>query len=338
LLAAGPRGPADARRRPARGGAAAQVARLVGARLVQAVATAIVLATICFAFVHALPGDLALRVAAAKLGDDRLTPQAVERIRREEGLDRPLAAQYLGWIGDLATGDLGRSLVSRRPVMDEIGRAARVTIGLGIAGWVLSYLIALPLGLWAGFRPGRSIDNATTAFAAALASLPAFLVGIGLIGVFSLTLRWLPPAGPGGAAHLVLPALTLALGLAAFSVRVIRHAVAEVRHALYMTFALIRGRSEWSAFRRHGVRNAAIPVVTFAALQLAYVFDGFVIIETLFVYPGLGNLLVSSLLARDVPMIMGAGLALGLSYAALNLVADLACLGLDPRLRQRTAR
>lgn len=134
---------------------------------------------------------------------------------------------------------------------------------------------------------------------------------------------------------MVLPALTLALGLAAFSVRVIRAAVAEVRVSFYLTFARIRGLPAAAAFRRHGVRNAAIPVATFAALQFAYVVDGFVVIETLFNYPGLGELLVKALLARDVPVIMGAGLLIGLLYATLNLVADLLCLWLDPR---RTAR
>jgi peptide/nickel transport system permease protein len=280
-----------------------------------------------------LPGDLALRVAAAKLGEDRLTPEATESVRREEGLDKPLPHQYVTWLVSLARGDLGRSLVSGKPATEELARAARVTVVLGITGWVLSYLLAVPLGLWAGFNPGGAVDAATTAVAAALASLPSFLVGMGLVGVFALTLRWLPPAGPGFDSHLILPALTLALGLSAYSIRVIRHAVVEVRRAFFMTFALIRGLSVRDAFRRHGVRNAAIPVATFAALQLAYAIDGFVIIETLFAYPGIGDLLVKSLLARDVPLIMGTALLLGLSYALLSLVADLICLWLDPRLR-----
>jgi peptide/nickel transport system permease protein len=136
---------------------------------------------------------------------------------------------------------------------------------------------------------------------------------------------------------MLLPALTLALGLAAYSVRVIRNAVVDVRSAFFMTFAEIRGLPPTSAFRRHGVRNAAIPVVTFMALQMGYVIDGFVIIETLFNYPGLGDLLVKSLLARDIPMIMGAGVIIGLMFAFANLLADIACLWLDPRQRLRGA-
>ena len=306
---------------------------MLAARLGQAAATAFVLATLCFTFVHALPGDTALRIAAARVGEDRLTPEAADRVRREEGLDRPVAAQYVSWVGQLARGDLGRSMVSRKPVAAELAYHAQATALLGAAGWLLSYMIALPLGVAAGMRPGGVVDRATMTAAVGLASLPSFLIGIGLIAVFALTLRWLPPASARTGGHMVLPALTLALGLAAYSVRILRNAVVEVQAAGYMTFARIRGSGAMQAFRRHGVRNAAIPVATFAALQLAYVVDGFVVVETLFAYPGLGDLLIKSLLARDVPVIMGAGLVMGLAYAVLNLFADLLCLWLDPRRR-----
>jgi len=304
---------------------------LIGSRLSQALLTAWLLASLCFAFVHALPGDTALRIAAARLGDDRVTAEAADRIRREEGLDRPLYRQYLSWLGRIASLDLGHSLVSRRPVWQDLAYHARFTLGLGALGWLLSYLIALPLGIACAFRPGKALDRATNAAAVALAAMPSFMIGIGLISLFALSLRWLPPAGHRTGAHLVLPALTLALGLAAFSVRIIRNAVVEVRHAFYMTFARIRGRSAGQAFLHHGLRNAAIPVATFAALQFAYVVDGFVIVETLFNYPGLGDLLVKSLIARDVPMIMAAGLVIGLLYACVNLGADMICLALGPR-------
>jgi peptide/nickel transport system permease protein len=313
------------------------VARILAARLLQAVATALVLATLCFAFVHALPGDAALRIAAARMGEDRLTEAAVARIRQEEGLDRPLLLQYAHWVGRLAQGDFGRSLVTRQPVLDTLFEHARFTLGLGLAGWALSYLLALPIGVAAGMRPGRWLDRATQGLAVLLASTPTFLIGIGLISVFALSLRWLPPAGYRTGWHMVLPALTLALGLAAYSVRVIRNAVVDVRAAFFMTFAEMRGLSPAGAFRRHGVRNAAVPVVTFMALQMGYVVDGFVVIETLFNYPGLGDLLVRSLLARDIPMIMGAGILIGLMFALANLVADLACFWLDPRQRLRPA-
>jgi peptide/nickel transport system permease protein len=311
------------------------IARIVAYRVGQALATAAVLASLCFMFVHALPGDLALRVAAARVGDERVTPETADRIRRAEGLDRPLLVQYGTWMGALARGDLGRSLLSGKPVATEIGYHAAFTLQLGVIGWLLSYAIALPLGVWAGFRPDGFVDRGTTALAIALASLPSFLVGIGLVSVFALTLRWLPPAGFRTSAHMVLPALTLALSLIAFSIPVIRNAVVEVRSAFFMTFARMTGRDARAAFRHHGVRNAAIPVFTFAALQFAFVIDGFVVIETLFNYPGLGELLVKALIARDVPIIMGIGLVIGFAFALVSLVADLACLWLDPRAHRR---
>jgi peptide/nickel transport system permease protein len=308
-----------------------QLARIVSARLAQALATAALLVTLCFGFVQALPGDLALRVAAARVGDERLTPEMADRIRREEGLDRPLIVQYGLWMATLARGDLGRSLVSGKPVAEELAYHAKFTLQLGLIGWALSYALALPLGILAGMRPGGVVDRATDALAVTLASLPAFLVGIGLITVFALTLRWLPPAGFRTGAHMILPAFTLALSLVAFSIPVIRNAVVEVRGAFFMTYARVKGLSAASAFRHHGVRNAAIPVITFAALQFAFVIDGFVVIETLFNYPGLGELLVKALVARDVPVIMGAGLLIGLAFALVSLIADLLRLWLDPR-------
>lgn len=316
---------------------AGSVSRLVVSRLLQALLAAWAIATLCFLFVQSLPGDVALEIAVARVGEERVTPELANRIRREEGLERPLLQQYGDWMGRLATGDLGRSLVSRKPVADDLAYHARFTFGLGAAGWLLSYLIAIPFGVAAGFRPGGMVDRVATGFAVTLASLPAFLTGLGLISLFALTLRWLPPAGYRTDAHIVLPALTLALGLAAFSVPVIRNAVVDVRSAFYMTFARMRGLSAGAAFRHHGVRNAAIPVVTFAALQFASVVDGFVLVETLFAYPGLGDLLVRALLARDIPVIMGAGLLIGLLYALVNLIADLVAWQLDPRRRQGIA-
>ena len=311
-----------------------RIPRIILGRLAQAIATAAVLATLCFSFVHALPGDLALRVAASRMGEDRVTQESADRIRKAEGLDRPLIVQYGDWMGRMARGDLGRSLLTGKPVWQELAWHGRFTLELGLIGWLLSYLIALPIGVAAGFRPGGWVDRATNGLSVTLSSLPAFLLGIGLISLFALSLRWFPPAGFRSVSHMVLPAVTLALGLAAFSVRIIRNAVVDVREAFFMTFARLKGLNGSQAFRHHGMRNAAIPVVTYAAIQFAFVIDGFVVIETLFNYPGIGELLIKALIARDVPVIMGAGLVIGLAFALVNLLADVLCLWLDPRMGQ----
>jgi peptide/nickel transport system permease protein len=307
--------------------------RVFVTRTAQAIGTAWAVATLCFVLLHAIPGDLALRVATARLGEDRVTSESADRIRHETGLDRPLTRQYADWIGHLALGDFGRSLVSGKPVGAELAYHATYTIALGATGWLLSWALALPIGVAAGFRPDGALDRAVMVVSAALSSVPSFLLGLGLVSAFALTLRWLPAAGSGGASHMVLPALTLALGLAAFSARVVRNAVMGTRAAFFMTFVRIKGLAAGRAFLVHGLRNAAVPVATFAAVQFIYVMDGFVVIETLFAYPGLGSFLVKSLLARDVPVITGAGLVIGIAFALINLAADLACLALDPRSR-----
>lgn len=310
--------------------------KTLGLRLGQALATAWVIATLCFGITHALPGDIALSIAIARVGADRATPEVEARVRNDEALNRPLLVQYGHWMSRVMRGDLGRSLVSRKPVIDEILYHARFTLGLGVLGWALSYALALPLGIACGLRPGGSVDRVVTGLTVLFAALPSFLVGIGLITLFALTLRWFPPAGFKTPTHLVLPALTLALGLTAFSVPVIRAAVREVARAPYMQFARLRGLPKGAALRHHGVRNAAIPIITFAALQMGFLIDGFVIVETLFNYPGMGDLLVRALVARDIPIILGCALLISLLYALVNLLADAAALVLDPRRRRLT--
>jgi len=311
--------------------------RLVVSRLGQTLAVAWLLVTLCFVFVHALPGDIALRVAKARVGQDDVSVTLTSQIRTELGLDQPIGEQYLSWLGRAASGDFGSSIVTGKSVAGELADRTRYTFGLALAGWLLSYAIALPLGLLAGFRPNGFIDRITSIVAAGLTSLPSFLVGIVLIWAFAINLRLLPPAGYRTLSHMVLPATTLALGLAVHSVRIIRNAVVEVRSAFYMTFAGLKGVPPGPAFWSHGVRNAAAPIVTFAALQFSYVVDGFVVIEVLFNYPGLGDLLVKSLLARDIPIIMGSGVLIAVMYCLINLVADLLCAVLDPRQSLRGA-
>lgn len=302
-------------------------------RLVQAAGVALAVSGLCFVLMHALPGDAAESIAAARFGIDRLTPEAAARVRAEAGLDQPLALQYARWFGQLLRGDLGRSLVTRKPVADELAYHFSYTLRLGLAGFALSLLLALPLGVAAGRRPGGFWDAATLTLATGLAATPTFLLGLVLVSLFAIRLQWLPPAGFASGRHMVLPAITLALGLAAVSARVVRNAVAETWQSFHMTFARLKGLRERTVVAAHGLRNTAIPVVAFTAVQLTFVIDGFVVIETMFGYPGIGDLLVKSLLARDIPVVQGATLAIGLMFTAINLAADLACLWLDPRQR-----
>jgi peptide/nickel transport system permease protein len=313
-------------------------ANMIVGRLWQMMLVALTLVTMCFVFVHALPGDNALRIAEARGGAEFLNVSKAEDIAAEEGLDRPILTQYLEWVGRAATGDLGTSLVTRQPVAGELWLRGQNTLILGIAGWLASYLIALPIGIYAALRPRGWVDKISSFYCATMASLPSFLMGIGLISIFALSLRWLPPAGFRSSQHLILPAASLALGLSAFSIRLIRDTVRGVNAAFFITFARTKGLTASRALWENGSRNAAIRIVAFAALQFAAIVDGFIMIETLFNFPGLGSLLVSSMLARDIPMVMGAGLVAAIGYGLVNLAADLASYALDPRLSQRDQR
>jgi len=307
------------------------VARAILARLIQAILVALALSTLCFIFIYILPGDMALRVAVGRFGLEQLSRDMVESVRRETFIEAPLAGQYFAWLGNVFTGNLGYSLVSNRSVVSELWRAGANTFTLALIGWALSYAVAIPFGIWAGLRPGGIVDRVTAGLSAAIASLPSFLIGIILIWIFSVSLGWLPPAGNRGPHYLILPAATLGIGLSALSVRVIRNAVSATNDAFFVTYSQIRGLSPGRAFVRHVLRNASTPIATFAALQFAMLLDGFVVVETLFNYPGLGDMLVKALVSRDVPIIMGGALLIGYLYAAVSLVSDLVCLWLDPR-------
>ena len=306
--------------------------RLLLGRLVQAALVALVVGGLCFALVRVLPGDAAFRIAADRYGPDALTGQAAEAVRQELGLDRPWPEQLLRWFGELAQGNFGNSLVSGEPVSEELASQLGPSLWLAASALVLSLLIGLPLGLVSGLRAGSGLDRLALIGAVALRALPPFVLGLVLMLVFSIRLEWLPPAGYGTWREMALPSLTLALGLAAVSSRVARDAVAAVGATTYYRFARLKGLPERAVLVRHGLRNAAIPVVTYLGLQAVYLIEGVVVVESLFAYPGIGHALVHAVIARDVPMVQGAALVMGLMFVLLNLGVDLLCRLLDPRL------
>jgi peptide/nickel transport system permease protein len=313
------------------------VGGLIGAlagRLVQLGALLLAVSLLCFAAMQALPGDKAVQLAVARHGE-RAGESGIEQARRDAGFDRSLPAQFADWAGRLARLDLGHSLVTRRPVMDELGPRLRVTLVAGALSVLVGMLVGLPLGLWAGLRPGGVVDAAVAGAAALFSAVPAFLLGLLLMMLFAIRLGWLPAAGSATPAHFVLPVATLALGFAAPLARVTRQAVVEAWGAFPVTFGRLKGLSPARAGLRHGVRNAAIPVVMLAGLRFAAVIEGFAVIETLFNLPGLGELMVRALVARDIPTVQGAALMFGLIYGLVGMALDAACAAIDPRRRLR---
>lgn len=299
----------------------------------QAVLVALLVGTLCFFLVRLLPGDMAFRIAAGRYGYDLVNAAAADAVRAELGLDRPLLAQLWQWWRDLLSFNLGKSLLSGERVIDEVKHELGQTIDLAVAALFLSFLIGLPLGLFAGLNPGGWVDRATLVVSAVLRAVPAFVIGLVLILVFAVRLKLVPAAGHGVTGSTILPALTLALGLAAVSCRITREAMASVSRSAQFAFAKTKGLSDTQALIRHGLRNVGVPVVAYLGIQLVYLIEGVVIVETLFAWPGIGHALVHAIIGRDVPMIQGTALAMGLLFVILNTLVDLACLAIDPRRR-----
>jgi ABC-type dipeptide/oligopeptide/nickel transport system permease component len=305
-------------------------------RLGQAAAVALVVGGLCFALMHALPGDAVLRIAADRYGPDALSHHAAEQVRINLGLDRPWPVQFVEWIWQLAQLDLGRSLVTGAPVVEELKVQLGYSLWLAAAALVLSLLIGPAFGIVCGLHPRSRIDRASLVASVAIRSLPPFVLGLVLVLVFSIWLGVLPPAGFGSWRDIMLPALTLALGLAALSSRVSRDSIEAVSRSPYFSFGRYKGLSDRTVVMRHGLRNAAIPVIAYLGLQSVYLIEGVVVVESIFAYPGIGHALVHAVIARDIPMVQGTALVMGLVFVLLNMAVDAICAMLDPRLR--TAR
>lgn len=307
------------------------LARLLLARAGQGFLVAVMVGVLTFVLVRSLPGDMAYRIAAGRYGFDWVSTTAAETVRQELGLDQPALLALLSWLWDLIRLDLGQSLVTGRTVAEELGHQFGHSVLLAVSAACLSLLIGPPLGVLAGLRPGGLIDRVLLGVAVLMRSVPPFAVGVVLILLLSAQTRLLPAAGAGSAAHTVLPALTLALCLAAVSARVTRDSVAAVTASAFYTFGQTKGLGRNWVLLRHGLRNAGVPVLTYFGVQLVGLVEGMVVVETLFAWPGIGHALVHAVVARDVPMIQGAALAMGLFVVALNTVIDVLCWWLDPR-------
>jgi len=303
------------------------------ARLVQAVVVAIIVGIVGFAMMEALPGDAAFRIAAGRYGYDMVTAAAADQVRMELGLDRPAWERLLVWTGDTLTFDLGQSAVTGERVVDAIAHQLGHTVVLAMAAVIIALLLAVPLGTLAGLAPGSLLDRASGVVAVVLRATPTFLVGILLMLLVAVELGITPAAGHAGGGSLVLPALTLGLALAAVLTRVVRNAVADTVASEQFQFARHKGLPLGTALARHGVRNASVPVVTYLGVQAALLLEGVVVVESVFAWPGIGHALTHAIFERDVPMLQGTALTLGLSFVVLSFLVDLSCRALDPRLR-----
>lgn len=304
------------------------MARFLLRRLAQTVPVLLGVATLVFLLIHLVPGD----PVQAMLGETA-APEDVARLRTQLGLDQPLHVQYLGFLRGAATGNFGFSLRTGEPVVQSIAERLPATFELALASMLAATLFAMPIGILAAVRARTAVDHAATAVALLGISMPSFWLGPLLALVFSIALGWLPVSGRGTLAHLVLPAVTLGVPMAAVLMRLTRASVIGELRELYVLAARARGVSRARSVLRHALRNSLIPVVTVLGLQVGSVLTGAVITETIFAWPGVGRLLVQSIGFRDYPMVQGCILLIAATYVSVNLLVDVVYSALDPRIR-----
>lgn len=307
-------------------------------RFASLVLTLLAVSALIFLVMSVLPGD----PAAIMLGTSA-TPETLEALRRDLGLDQPPVLRYLSWLGSVATGDLGTSYTYGVPVAGLIAERLAVTLPLAFIAILLSVAIAVPLGVVSAARRNGAVDYAAGLVSQTFIAVPGFWVGLLLVMIFSVSLGWAPSGGfPGWQAGpvtalgaLVLPAIALALPQAGVLTRVTRSAVIEVMNEDFVRTARAKGLSRRKALWRHAVPNALVPVVTILGLQFTFLIAGAVLVENVFNLPGLGRLALQALSQRDIIVMQDVVLFFAALVIVMNFLVDLSYLAIDPRLRKR---
>ena len=289
-----------------------------------------------FLLIHLVPGD----PIEAMMGESQ-DEAAKQALREELGFDKPLIVQYATWGGHLLQGDLGRSVRTRAPVLEDVGRRIRPSLELAVFAMLISLTISIPMGILSATHKNTPIDSLGTSFALFGICMPNFVLALLLIFVFGVRLRWLPIASfvdpfddpINGIRSLALPAITLGLALAAVITRTLRSSLLETLTEDYVRTARAKGLMESAIIRSHALKNALIPVITVLGLQFGTLIGGAVITEYVFALPGVGRLVVDAVFARDYPLVQGVVLLVALGFIASNLLVDVAYGWLDPRIR-----
>ena len=305
-------------------------------RLLATIPVMMVVAVVVFSLIHIAPGD-----PAAIIAGDNVTPKQIAEIRARLGLDEPLWRQFALWITNLAQGDFGTSIFSRRPVTELIAQRAEPTIALTTTTLIVAISIALTAGVLAAWKVGTWIDRGVMLFAVMGFSVPVFVVGYGLVYLFSMQLKWLPVQGYAPIAdgivpfirHLILPSIALGLAYVALIARITRTSMLEVLSEDYIRTADAKGVATRPKLIRHALKNAAVPIATVIGIGVALLIGGVVITESVFNIPGIGRLTVDAILKRDYPIIQGIILVFSGIYVLINLAVDMLYTVLDPRIR-----
>jgi peptide/nickel transport system permease protein len=287
---------------------------------------------ITFSLIFFTPGDPARTILRQQTGGRIPADEAVQEFREDHGLNKPIPVQYSNWVWDVLHGNLRESYYTNTPVTTMIMNRLPQTLKLAIAGMFVALLIALPTGVISAVHKGEVPDYLSQTAALLGVSMPSFWLGYLLIIVFALQLNMFPVAGVGSLEHLILPAITLGAGLAAIVTRLIRSSLLEVLDEDYIQTARSKGLRERIVVYKHALRNALIPVITIVGLQFGYLLNGAVIVEIVFQRPGLGNLLIDAIFARDYPVVQGIVLLVAVIFVLTNFLVDMTYRFIDPRI------
>lgn len=292
---------------------------------------------IVFSFIHFIPGD----PAAVMLGD-MATPEQVQQLREELGLDRPVYIQYIRWLSGVLRGDLGTSIFFHQPVVKVIASRAETSILIALISMTLIVLIGIPIGVLSAVKYNSWLDQILSGLSMFFASVPTFWLGLNLMFIFAVVLRWLPSSGfPSiiesgdwsNLRHLILPCITLAAPNSALIIRLTRSSMLDVIREDHVRTARAKGLPEWKVILKHVFRNALISIVSALGFTFVALISGTVVTETVFSLPGIGRLVVESILRRDYPIIQGIILVIVFLYMFINFLVDLSYAILDPRIK-----
>ncbi len=303
------------------------VIRLLGRRLLLTVPTLFGVLVVAFLLLNVVPGD----PVTAMVGE-RADTATIARLRAELHLDDPLPTQFGHYVWGVVRGDLGRSYITRRPIARDLAERFPKTLQLALAAMTLAATCGVTLGVLSAIRPGGGVDRLAMLLSYLGVSFPVYWVGLLLILLFAVALRWLPPSGSGGIAYLVLPALTLGMRSIAFLARMTRSAMLDVLSSDFVRTARAKGLSEAAVVLRHGFRNALVPVITVLGLDVGNYLTGSLLTETIFAWPGLGRYVLTAIDKRDLPAIQGSILFMSVVFVVVNLVTDVLYAKADPRI------
>ncbi|WP_332690565.1 nickel ABC transporter permease [Halalkalibacter lacteus] len=309
-----------------------RILSIIGSRMLQLVIMVLILSFVTFLLMKVTPGD-PIR-AILKVDDVISTTAEEDRLMKEYGFDQPVLVQYSRWIWSVAQFDLGESIIAKRPVLDMIMSRLPATVALSIGGMLVLFLVSVPLGMLGAVYEGRWPDYLSRWMAMVGASIPSFWLGLLLIYFFSLKLNLLPVMGKGTFAHFVLPSITLGVAMAPMYIRLLRERLISTLQSSYIEAAKARGLRKERILLFHALRGSLIPLVTMFGLSIGSLLGGITVIEILFSWPGMGELIVNSVMQRDYPVIQGYILIIGFLVVITNLIVDLMYLMINPQIKQ----